>query len=191
MEEAKTKITMDKSSLTKEMLDILQESAEEGGEGYDGEEYIGAAKMIAELDPPVVCDIPWCIYDIRLDEHGIAIPISRYDSGGLRIDLKDDGKTPDPEWEPRPRRFTRLDAAAILAWYPLKREDPDITIEDIKGMMRGGNLRDFIRKVFKFWDVDLEAMEDRARERLEEAEANGEDIEKPEAEDTGNFIDEP
>lgn len=176
-------IKMEETSLTQEIISILRDNASEDPEGYTGAEWIEAADLIRKLDPPGILDMPWCIYDLEVDQHGMTKMQSRYDSLSRRRDLDENGEV-DPEWEPQPRRRTRNDVLSILAWIPMKRTEPDTTLEEVRNMMTDLNARDLVHKVFKFWGVDVLALEERLIKLAENA---GADAPKEEAQDTANF----
>ena len=92
-----------KLSLAQEIVSVLKDNAEENSEGYTGTEWIEAADLISKLPKKTVLAIPWCTFDIELDEFGEAIKESRYSGRGERRDLDDDGEI-DPDWEPQPSR---------------------------------------------------------------------------------------
>lgn len=174
---------MEKISLAEEIISVLRDNADENPEGYKGTEWIEAASLLRDLDPPVILDIPWCIYDLEVDEFGVNIMQSRFDSLSRRRDLDENGEI-DPEWEAQPRRRTRNDVLSILAWIPVKRDEPDTTLEQVRNMMTDLNARDLVHKVFKFWGVDVLALEERLIKLAEDA---GTDAPKEEAPDTANF----
>jgi hypothetical protein len=180
-----SEIQMEKLSLTQEIVEILKDNGAEKPEGYDGKEWIEAADLISKLEPPVILEIPWCAWDIAEDGFGVTIMESKYDHLGNRKDLKEDGEV-DPDWQPKPKRVARYDVLAILIWIPMKREQPEITLDEVKVMMNDFNIREITRKVFAFWGVDVAPIERQMEEierRTEEEEAG----EESEAKDTENF----
>lgn len=181
MQEPKT----EKSTLAQEIVAVLKENAEETPEGYTGAEWIEAAEMLSELKTPIILGIPWCIFDLELDEFGVHKLESQYDHLGRRNDLDEDGNI-DPDWIPGPKRRSRNDVLAILAWVPMKRELPDLTLDDVKKLMNDGNIIELTTMVFKFWGVDTEAVAERIAALTAEAE-EGETPEKPEAAEPVNF----
>ena len=166
-------MTVVKKTLTQEIADLLQANTAENTEGYNGEEMIEAIKLIADLDPPVILAIPFCIYDFVVDERGVTAMESKFDRAGNRKDLNDDG-TVDPEWEAKPDRKSRVDVLAILAWLPLRRQLPETTLAEATFMLNAGNLQEITRTVFKFWGVDYE----KAAEALKAVEDDLEEVKK-------------
>lgn len=180
--EAKT----DKVPLTKEILSILKESAEEHPEGYTCKEWIEAAELMPD---DTFFAIPWCVWDLVVDEFGVPKMESKYDNLGRRRDLDDEGNV-DPEWTPMPKRWSRNDILAILTWIPLKREDPDLTLDDVEKMLNDKSISKITRMVFKFWGVNLAEAEERLAELMKQAESESGDESKDvkqEAEKNGNF----
>jgi hypothetical protein len=173
-------------SLTQEMLAVLEASAEEAPEGYDGKEWIKAARLIAELDPPTSLGIPWCIFDLEEDEFGVTKMESKFDHLGRRKDLDEDGNE-DPDWTPQPKRRSRNDALAILAWVPLLREDPELSLEAVQGMLHDGNIRELTRMVFKFWGVDVAEIQERLERLAASAEPEEQAPGEVEASEPVNF----
>ncbi len=175
-----------KQTLTQEIIHILKDNAEENSEGYTGAEWIEAADLISQLPKKTVLAIPWCAFDIELDEFGEAIKELRYSERGERNDLDEDGKV-DPDWQPEPRRTARYDVLAILIWIPMKREEPDITLDEVKGLMNDENLRVLTRKVYFFWCPRLLRSAEQAEEKQADSDVKIAASEKEEGEGPGNF----
>ena len=173
----------EKKTVSQQIAELLKSNAEELPECYIGIEWIEAVEQISLLREPAVLQIPWCVTDLMLDEHGVTVLESEYNRlGGLKAQ-REDG-TIDEKWLPRAERRSRFDILAILAWIPMKREDPEIQLEDVSKLICADNVREISRMVFKFWGIDLEAVE----ERIAQVEADAEESErKEEAEDTGDF----
>ncbi len=162
-------ITMEKPSLTAEILGILKENSGELPEGYTGAEWIEAANEIAKLEDRVSLKIPWCVWDYELDEFGVNVMESRYDHLGRDKAMDDDGVV-DEGWQPKPERRSRNDVLAILAWIPIKREDPDLPLFAVTKMLNNDNIVELTRMVMKFWGVDMDAIEERMRQVIESGE---------------------
>lgn len=149
---------------------------------YIAAEWIEAAGLIADLDPPVVLEIPFCVYDLKLDEHGVVVLQKEFDGWSNRRDLDAEGNI-DPKWKPRAVRFLRYDVFAILAWMAIKREKPETTLEEIRTTVTAKFLDEVADDVFDFWGVDmkpirkLQAEQGKADQEEEDAnELDGEDI---------------
>lgn len=170
----KDTITMEKPSLTKEILGILKENSAELPEGYTGEEWVEAAGLIANLEDRVSLKIPWCVWDYELDERGVNVMESRYDHLGRDKAIDEDG-VEDENWQPKPERRSRNDVLAILAWIPIKREEPDIPLEAVARMLNNDNIVEITRMVMKFWGVDMDAIEERMRQITESDEESQEE----------------
>lgn len=174
-------------TLTQQIAQTLSESADDNPEGYTGAEMIEA---LAALPDDTVLPIPWCIYDIQLDEFGEAKVESKYDHLGKRKDLDEDENEIE-DWEPAVMRRVRWDVTAVLAWIPMRREDPEMTLDRVKGMLRDGNIGKIIRMTFAFWGVPLKEIEERVAEEVaaeEESEEEKKERKEQEAEDAENFI---
>jgi hypothetical protein len=138
---------------------------------YDGVEWAEAVSLLAELPQPVYLKIPWCVSDYVLDEFGQVV---------MDIETDDSGRVPDPE-AMIPRRAFRVEVLAILAWIPLKRKDPDLTLQEVQMTLNEGNIRTVLRKVFYFWGVDLERLDAAVDHAAEQSEA------EERAEEPANF----
>jgi hypothetical protein len=172
-------MTEKKLSLAQEIVSILKDNADETPEGYTGAEWIEAADLISQLPKKTVLAIPWCAWDIELDEFGEAILEPRYDNLGYDKALGDDGEI-DPDWQPRARREARYDILAILIWIPMKREEPEITLDAVKGLMNNTNIKEIVQKVYVFWGIPAWAMKDQITE-AEESEDESEGDQEGEA----------
>lgn len=179
---------MSEQTLTQEILGILKDVSEEDEERYNGNELIEAAETLMALENPVYLAIPWCVWDFDLDEYGQPKESLGYDHLGRKT---------EGVLRTGPKRISRIDVLAILTWIVTKREDPEIALDDVRKMLNEGNISKLTRRVYYFWGVDLDAMEKRTAERMEtlreQAEEAGVEIEDlpEEAEDTGNFTEEP
>jgi hypothetical protein len=166
-------MTEKKSSLAQEIVSILKDNADESPEGYTGAEWIEAADLISQLPKKTVLAIPWCAWDIELDEFGEAVLESRYDRLGQRKDLNEDGEV-NPDWQPPAKREARYDVLAILIWIPMKRIEQDTTLDMVKNRMNDMNIREVTRKVFAFWGVPIQAIEDQIEAGESEDDQEGE-----------------
>lgn len=175
-----TKMTEERT-LTQEILGILKENSEESTEGYNGAEWIKAADLISKLEPPVILAIPWCVFDLEVDEFGENVLENRYDHLGRRKDIDKNGDE-IPDWKPLPRRKGRNDALAILLAVASERELPNITPDDVAKMLHNGNIQELTNKAFKFWGVDIEGIAEKLEEmRASAAEGETPEVEAPEA----------
>lgn len=175
----------DKLSLSQEIASILRDSSEESSEGYTGAEWIEA---VESLPKDTILAIPWCAWDLQVDEFGVTMIQSRYNHLGQRNDVDENGEV-IPNWEPEPKRVARYDVLAVLIWIPMKREEPDVTLDQVKLLMNDMNIREVTRKVFAFWGVDIAPIE----KQIEAAEEESQDPEAvakrkaEEAEEAENF----
>lgn len=170
----------EKKTLTQEIADLLKQNAEELPEGYTGVEYIEAIEL---LPSDTVLDIPFCIADIVTDDRGVTVMESEYTVSGRHLAEKEDG-TRDEKWRPRAKRRSRFDVLAVLLLIPLKRETPEMLLEDVTKMISEDNVKELSRFAYKFWGVDL----DEIGKQLDEIEADAtEDNQQAEVEDTGDF----
>lgn len=180
---------MSEQTLTQEILGILKDVSEEDAGRYDGRELIEALEAIAALENPVYLAIPWCIHDFVLDEFGQVQLSIGYDYLGRKLEASR---------AEMPMRKSRPDVLAILAWIPLKRDNPELSLDEVTAMLNDGNLGPLTRKIYYFWGVDLDAMDARAeeiRKRIEDGATELDEIitdkvEEEEAEEAGNFTEE-
>lgn len=187
-----------KLTVAQEIAELLKQNANETPEGYKGTEWVEAVEL---LPSDLILKIPFCVYDMIRDEHGVIKLESKYGRGGLRLDERADG-TIDPDWEASPERRLRLDVLAVLAWIPLRRETPDMTLEAVLDLINDENVRDLMNLTYKFWGIDVDKVEKQIEEAEAELEARQEsqdagtdaaDIreaeEQSKATDAGNFPD--
>lgn len=182
-------------TLTQQIAGVLKANAEDKPEGYIGSEKAEALALLADLKPPIVLRIPWCVWDYELDEFGTPVLELEYSAWGTsnrpEIEEQDseEEKQKKENWKPRPKRVDRIDALAILAWIPMKREDPEITLGQVTDLLNHETIREITRMVFKFWGIDLAPIEE-ALDKLVESEEEGEPdkaTKAEEAEETANF----
>lgn len=163
-------------TLTQQIAQTLSESADDNKEGYTGAEMIDALKALPD---DTTLPIPWCMYDLRLDEFGEPERESKYTYTGKRKDLDEDGNEIE-DWEPGIIRRLRWDIVAVLTWVPMKREDPEVTLDQVKDMLHDMNVGKITRMVFAFWGVPLKDIEKRVAEAISAAEAGESEEEEEE-----------
>jgi hypothetical protein len=151
----------------KAITDALNATNVDEQEGYTATEWTEAAE---NLPDDVVLGMPWCVFDLEKDEMGSVVMQEPFDQFS------------NPRDEVGPKRRLRYDVLAILAWIPAKRENPDLTIQDVSDRINEDNVNDILDSVFVFWGIDLPALR-KLREEREAAEAGEEKPEKVESED--------
>jgi hypothetical protein len=112
------------------------------------------SEAVSLLPDDVVCAIPFCVYDLKLDEMGAVVLEKAYDDHGRLRALKKDGSV-DPKWEPKPVRWLRYDVFAILAWIAVKREEPDMTLAEMRELINGELFEQIHDDVMLFWGLDM------------------------------------
>jgi hypothetical protein len=136
---------------------VLKELDIEESDQYIAEEWIEAVDEIGKLDKPVTLEIPFCIYDLKLDATGEVVLQKRFDEYGNRRDLDEDGEIKE-SWRPGPVRVFRFDVFCILAWIAMKREDPDLTLGHLRGVMNDELLEAIHDDVMFFWGIDIKSL---------------------------------
>lgn len=178
----------------KNIINALKEVDLETNEKYTAAEWIEAVDLIDELKAPAVLQIPFCVYDLKLDEHGQVVLQKEFDEYGNRRNLKkfdEDGNKRDPDaeeeidpkWHPGPVRIFRYDVFIILAWIAARRDDPGITREQVRDAMTEEVLQKIHDDVFWIWGIDMSALRKIQAER-EETTSGGEP-----AESDGEYVD--